>query len=78
MKIKILGLICLFVFVHCKSPVSPDIDIAKPTIEYFTSTKEFIYSGINSSTALQWRTENADKCKITPDIGEVEMRSFLR
>lgn len=74
-KLSILGLICLFVFVHCKSPVSPDVDLVSPTIEYFTSTEEFIYSGIVDSTALQWRTENADTCNISPGIGEVETNS---
>jgi len=59
----------------CKNPHSPDIDTVAPTIEYFTSTREFIYSGINSSTALQWRTQNADSCNISPGIGEVETNS---
>lgn len=59
----------------CKSPVSPDIDLEAPTIEYFTSTKEFIYSGIVDSTALQWRTQNADSCNISPGIGEVDTNS---
>lgn len=59
----------------CKSPQAPDIDTAVPTIEYFTSTDEFIYSGIVDSTALQWKTQNADTCNISPGIGEVETSS---
>ena len=54
-KLSILGLICLFVFVHCKSPVSPDVKeivnpearilfnvSPNPILYYYGFTKEFI------------------------------------
>lgn len=55
----------------CKNPVSPDIDIAAPTIEYFTARDEFIYSGINDSTVLQWRTETRDDSENINESEEV-------
>lgn len=58
MKVLTLGLICLFIFAYCESPVSPDIpeEVLLPAIEYFTANPSQISYG--ESSTLSWSTVN--------------------
>ncbi|MBA7605981.1 hypothetical protein ES703_13117 [subsurface metagenome] len=68
-KVLTLGLICLFIFAYCESPVSPDIpdEILLPVIEYFTaSPSQIAYGG---SSTLSWSTVNTWKVLLFCDDG---------
>ena len=68
-KFLILGLICIFIFAYCKSPVSPDIpeEILLPAIEYFTASPSQISYG--GSSTLSWSTVNTWKVLLFCDDG---------
>lgn len=74
-KILILGLICLFIFIHCDKnlPTSPDLSSANtPIINYFTANPSQISSGFTST--LSWSVSNA--VRITIDC-EPNTASFV-
>lgn len=68
-KVLILGLICLFVFAYCESPVSPDIpeELLLPAIEYFRASPSQISYG--ESSTLSWSTVNTWKILLFCDDG---------
>ena len=63
-KILALGLICIFIFAYCKSPVAPEPPIPPdepllPIIEYFRASQSQVSPG--ESSTLSWNTINASQ-----------------